>query len=85
MSQSDSHKDGKLHAFQILCQATIQRDHDIPLNREHLAQFYAVLHETLHSKDQVMVWRACFVIFYCILMLFKSKCFVILAALRRSV
>lgn len=53
MGLPDSHKEGKLQALQLLCKTTIQRSHDTELEREHLAQFYATLHEALNSQDQV--------------------------------
>ncbi|XP_076803617.1 ral GTPase-activating protein subunit alpha-1-like isoform X2 [Clavelina lepadiformis] len=55
MSLPESHKGGKLCAYQLLCKMTVQREHDIPLEPEHLAQFYAVLHDSLHCADQDIV------------------------------
>lgn len=55
MALPESHKGGKLHAYQLLCKMTVQREHDTPLEPEHLAQFYATLHDGLHSTDAVSV------------------------------
>ena len=55
LSLPESHKNGKLSAYQLLCNSTIQRIHDIPLEDEHLAQFYTLLHLNLHSSDQVSI------------------------------
>nr|CAB3265418.1 ral GTPase-activating protein subunit alpha-1 [Phallusia mammillata] len=55
MALPDSHKGGKLHAYQLLCKMTVQREHDTPLEPDHLAQFYAILHDGLHSADSDIV------------------------------
>jgi len=55
MDLPDTHKGGKLHAYQLLCKVTVQREHDTPLEPDHLPQFYAVLHNALHAPDPVRV------------------------------
>ncbi|XP_078483616.1 ral GTPase-activating protein subunit alpha-1 isoform X2 [Ciona intestinalis] len=55
MAIRDTHKGGKLHAYELLCKMTLQREHDTPLEPEHLSQFYAVLHHGLHSPDNDIV------------------------------
>lgn len=49
----DSYQKGKLSACRLLCSMTIT-PHDIPLNRDHITQFYSVLHHGLIGTDQVM-------------------------------
>nr|XP_039248486.1 ral GTPase-activating protein subunit alpha-1-like isoform X2 [Styela clava] len=51
MSLPDSHKGGCLHAYQLLCNTTLQT-HDTRLEPEHLALFYMILHEGLHSDQE---------------------------------
>ncbi|CAG2069246.1 unnamed protein product [Timema podura] len=43
---------GKLCAYRLLCQMTVIPQ-DIPLPRDHITQFYKVLHQGLVGTDQV--------------------------------
>uniref|UniRef100_H2Z706 Rap-GAP domain-containing protein n=1 Tax=Ciona savignyi TaxID=51511 RepID=H2Z706_CIOSA len=55
MVANEQHKGGRLHAYELLCKMTLQREHDTPLEPGHLSQFYAVLHHGLHSTDEDVV------------------------------
>lgn len=47
----DSYQKGKQSACRLLCSMTIA-PHDIPLSRDHITQFYSVLHHGLIGTDQ---------------------------------
>lgn len=53
MSLPDTHKGGRLHAYQLLSNMTLH-NHDTRLEPEHLALYYLALHDGLHSTDQVI-------------------------------
>ncbi|KAK3931767.1 Ral GTPase-activating protein subunit alpha-2 [Frankliniella fusca] len=50
----DSYQKGKLSACRLLCNMTIA-PHDIPLSRDHITQFYSVLHHGLIGTDQFIM------------------------------
>ncbi|XP_034238105.1 probable Rho GTPase-activating protein CG5521 isoform X3 [Thrips palmi] len=50
----ESYQKGKLSACRLLCSMTIT-PHDIPLGRDHITQFYSVLHHGLIGTDQFIM------------------------------
>ncbi|XP_063231262.1 LOW QUALITY PROTEIN: ral GTPase-activating protein subunit alpha-1 [Bacillus rossius redtenbacheri] len=50
----DDYHRGKLCAYRLLCQMTLT-PHDIPMPRDHLTQFYKVLHHGLVGTDQAVI------------------------------
>ncbi|GAB6020527.1 hypothetical protein CHUAL_003210 [Chamberlinius hualienensis] len=54
ISLPNKYKLGKLNAFRLLCCMTI-RHHDVTISRDHLVQFYNVLHSALCGTDQEVI------------------------------
>ncbi|XP_069689068.1 probable Rho GTPase-activating protein CG5521 isoform X3 [Periplaneta americana] len=50
----NGYQKGKLCAYRLLCMMTVTPQ-DIPLPRDHLAQFYKVLHQGLVGTDQAVI------------------------------
>ncbi|CAM1331539.1 RALGAPA2 (predicted) [Pycnogonum litorale] len=50
----DDYKEGKLYAYRLLCTLTV-RKHDVPLPRQHIVEFYRVLHRGLVGHDQQII------------------------------
>jgi len=47
-----SYRNGKLHAYKLLCQMTMN-NRNIPLGQKYVVQFFKVLHHGLTSSDEV--------------------------------
>lgn len=49
-----SYRNGKLHAYKLLCQMTLN-NRDVPQGQKYITQFFKVLHYGLTSSDQVCI------------------------------
>ncbi|VVC33952.1 Hypothetical protein CINCED_3A022064 [Cinara cedri] len=50
-----TYRNGKLHAYKLLCQMTLNNNKDVSLGQKYVTQFFKVLHYGLTSSDQDIV------------------------------